>query len=110
MKDGVSILRLDVAQQAQCFVGRCSDDIDPAPLGFRPDVGHDRQAAGPTGADDQPLATPRDPLLGRQRSVPESVTVGFGWLLDPFGHPAFVDHDVVAVALALDLALAELEP
>jgi hypothetical protein len=42
--------------------------------------------------------------------VPESVTVGFGWLLDPFGHPAFVDHDVVAVALALDLALAELEP
>jgi hypothetical protein len=62
-----------------------------------------------SGADDQPAATPGEFFVGRQRRVPEPVSVLLGGFLGPFPYPARLDDDVVFVLLPIDLDGAEPE-
>src|SRR5215469_8232726 len=61
------------------------------------------------GPHNQPLAAPRNFFPSRKRRVAELFTELFGRSFLPFPYFAAVDHDIMRVALALDLDLAKFE-
>ena len=69
VQDGIGV-RPGLGQHADRLRCGQDDQVDLAAAGLVPDLLHDRQRAIRAGADHQPAASPRDVLLGRERSVP----------------------------------------
>jgi uncharacterized protein (TIGR02246 family) len=62
-----------------------------------------------SGADNEPLASPGNFFSDRKRRVAELFTELLGRSFLPFPHFAAVDHDIMRVALSLDLDLAKFD-
>jgi len=61
------------------------------------------------GSDNEPLASPRDFFPDRKRRVAVLFAELLGRSFLPFANFAAVDHDIMRVALSLDLDLAKFD-
>src|SRR4051794_35080672 len=109
MKHGVDLTPVEARDQAASLLCWDGGEVHAPTTSLLDDLGHDRQRAIGSGADDQPASAPGEFLVGRQRSVPEFIAVWLRGLLLPFPHLATVDDDVVLVLPPIDLNGSEPE-
>jgi hypothetical protein len=107
MQDGVSLALLHFLQQLTGFRCGRGNDLDPAPFALCYYFVHYRKRAMGAGPDNEPLASLGNFFPGRKRRVAEPFTKLFGRSFLPFPHFAALDHDIMRVALSLNLDLAK---
>src|SRR5215468_3239306 len=107
MQDGVRLALLHFLQQLTDFLCRCRNDLDTAQFRLHQDFVHYRKRAMGARSDKEPLASPRNFFPRRKRRVAELFPKFFGRSFFAFPHFAAVDHNIMRVALSLDLDLAK---
>ncbi len=109
MQDGVRLALLHFLQQLTDFQRGRRNDLDTAPFRLRQDFVHYRKRTMGAGPDNQPFASPGNFFLGRKRRVAELFAELLGRPFLPFPHFAAVEHNIIGVALSLDLDLAKFD-
>src|SRR5437660_11071112 len=105
MQDGICLALLHFLQELTDFRRRRCNNVDTAPFRLSSDFVHYRERAMGTGPDNEPLASPRNFLLGRKRGVPKLFPELLGRPFLPFPNFAAVDHHIIRVAHSFHLDL-----
>src|SRR5215207_11440267 len=109
MQDGVDVVPVKSRDEAAALCSWDGDELHAATSSLLAELRRDRQRAVGPRTDDQPAATPRNLLLGRQRSVAVSTPLRLRGFLDPLAHRTVLDDDVVIVLAVVDLDRTELD-